>query len=69
MRCSFVSLVAGAGVAALRTHCRCCPVLWVTRLPFAGVRGWIREGRELRAGPRHFIAPRPMFAASTCFLL
>ena len=35
VRCSFVSLVAGAGVAALRTHCRCCPVLWVTRLPFA----------------------------------
>ena len=25
VRCSVVSLVAGAGVAALRTHCRCCP--------------------------------------------
>ena len=69
VRCSIVSLVAGAGVAALRTHCQCCPFLWVTRLPFAGVRGLIREGRELRARPRHFIAPRPMFAASTCFLL
>ena len=69
VRCSIVSLVAGAGVAALRTHCRCCPFLWVARLPVAGVRGWIREGRELRACPRHFIAPRPVFAASTCSLL
>ncbi len=68
VRCSFVSLVAGAGVAALRAHCRCCPFLWVARLPVAGVRGWIRAGRELRARPRHFMAPRPTFAASTCSL-
>ena len=68
VRCSIVSFVAGAGVAALRAHWQCCPFLWVTRLPFAGVRGWIREGRELRAPPRHFIAPRLMFAASTLLL-
>ena len=65
VRCSFVSLVAGAGVAALPV----LPFLWVPRLPVAGVRGRIREGRELRACPRHFIAPRPAFAASTCLLL
>ena len=65
VRCSFVSLVAGAGVAALPV----LPFLWVARLPVAGVRGGIRDGRELRARPRHFMAPRPVFAASTCSLL
>ena len=65
VRCSIVSLVAGAGVAALRAHWH---FLWVARLPVAGVRGWIRAGRELRARPRHFMAPRPVFAASTCSL-
>ena len=45
VRCSIVSLVAGAGVAALRAHCRCCPFYGSQGCPsLACAAGFVQGG-------------------------
>ena len=45
VRCSIVSLVAGAGVAALRAHCQCCPFYGSQGCPSqACAAGFVKEG-------------------------